>query len=245
VRRKTRIQVKFANYFPLIFLVALKVEGLLFLLSDNEYAFRRMRDRFSQLVHYLKANKIDGPQEMIINKLKKNPNRIIMLGSQHQSFQADKMDAMLIKLIPRLKEARLITYIALELPISEQEAVNKYLATGEKSDYFENINPYFSSSYIKILEVAKTNGLKIICIDPGRLDARGTDIFHGEMAAPIKKVLKDKEVKILIYSGNRHVAKTALGKQLKDTDREIYSIFQTELPDIYGEIGITKLTAFA
>lgn len=145
--------------------------------------------------------------------------RILAMGEAHGSPSPQR--ELGAALMPRLKEAG-ATHLALELPTSEQEKLDRFMETGNPDDlprdalYDWQRGGKRRDDYVAMLRSAREGGLKLVAID-----TKGRTAFDSEgdraMAERIGQILEsDPANKVLFWVGNQHLHQDDGQGRLKD-----------------------------
>lgn len=109
------------------------------------------------------------PQEVLQNLMKKN--RVLAIGESHQSPNPQR--DLVTQSMADLKTAG-ATHLAIEAPMRIQPALDEFMRTG-KLDPKELPPLLRDADFMKMLEAARTNGLKIVSVDRDGRYQEGTE----------------------------------------------------------------------
>jgi len=141
-----------------------------------------------------------GPVNYLVKKAL--DNRIILVGTHHKN---DHIHDIIISSLPLLAESAGVNTLFMEIPSSQQEAIDSFLK--QKADV-ENIRiPEIiaSASYREILFSARSLGMNIIAMDRERPDRMSRDKCMSLSTSSYLKV--HPQSKGVIIVGERHVLK--------------------------------------
>ncbi|MFA6212782.1 MAG: hypothetical protein WCT03_08405 [Candidatus Obscuribacterales bacterium] len=185
--------------------------------SQNLEAFGKYKTNFEEK-EKLKAK----PYLDEINKAGEDPtkhvsdamrnNRVLMIGEQHS------LDGPMHKFgAGAMKDLRAAgaTHLAVEIP---QGQLDKYNKSRDLKDLPE---AYQTSDFAKMMDNARTSGMKVVGIDNGTGDTDGKAAQERDnfMAKQIKQILdSDKNNKVVYWSGMMHGADTTSGAYRSTAD---------------------------
>jgi len=133
---------------------------------------------------------------------KARANRIVLIGKHHKNIHIHNL---IIHSLPALVATAGISTLFVEIPSSQQEAINRFCKGDEGVETIEVCDIIESPSYREILLKARSLGMKIIAIDAPVPCSITRDEW---MARRVKAYLEeDPQSKGLVLAGQRHVFK--------------------------------------
>ncbi len=129
-------------------------------------------------------------------------NRLLLIGTHHKNIH---IHHLIIQSLPALVADAGINTLFVEIPTSQQEAIERFMSNDAGVETIEVCEIIASPSYREILLKARSLGMNIIAMDsPGPFD-----ITRDEwMARHVTAYLEDHpQAKGLIIAGQRHVLK--------------------------------------
>lgn len=186
------------------------------------------------------------PVEMVLRALREGDVRLVGLGEQHR---ADAMEALGRSVVEAAAGEQLLDFLALEIDERFQEDMDLYLETGEVSPRLQVAFDKHHENYRQMLELARANGLNILCSDI-RMGDR-----DAAMSENILEYMEQHPDEVgIYYAGNAHVTEhngdlltAGLGEayysvyQLRSTDRSETVADAARQAGITASIGLNGL----
>ncbi len=171
------------------------------------------KDKISEIKKDINKNGKD-PAQALVDAMK--DSRVLAIGEQHVP-SPNALRKMIAETIPKLKAAG-ATHLALEMPPSYQEYLDRFMKDGkfDEADLKKMPKPFHDKDYIAVLKAARDAGIKLVAVDAEDNDVGNPD-REKAMADSIQKILKaDEQNKVILIAGMLHVID---GVDMKDNPR--------------------------
>lgn len=165
----------------------------------------------------------EEPVDALVSAMKEN--RILAIGEGH--YEIEPQRDLGAKIIPLLKEAG-ATHLAIEVPENIQSYINEYEKTGKLA--VEKLPCLLQSdNYIRILDAARRNDIKVLAVDRSLYNFKNDMIYADYdgvgmqqpsrdqvMATNIGNILRDTpNSKVIFWVGSGHLHQNHNGIQPK------------------------------
>lgn len=147
-------------------------------------------------VEFLRKNQQE-PVEMILKKLRGQVN-VVGLGEMHNELD---MELFAVQVMEKAAEQNLVQFLALEIDTVKQNDINHFLETGNITPGLQEVLNQHNTGYRTILETARSNKLKVLCVD--NHDTGSRDDFMSKTILQYQSANPDS--KGLFYAGNGHI----------------------------------------
>ncbi len=173
-------------------------------LKDAVTFFMKTALKNFQINEKLDSNKKQKIEDALVELL--NKSEFLFIGQTHMTF-----DGKVVVDNLELLKANGLTHVAIEIPISEQEGLNHYIATGNTAMLTAPFDKVVESIDCKlVIQRAKELGLEIIAFDD--VNAIDLNVPEAEREFNMAKNLDSLplEGKKLVFTGRNHVTTPSL-----------------------------------
>jgi hypothetical protein len=171
------------------------------------------------------------PEPELVKAMKES--RVLAIGEVHHGGGPENLRELAAGLMNQLAGAG-ATHLVLEMPSTNQKAVEKFLSTGiyDPADPDVYHHPDFdlltNKAYQDLLLAARNAGLTVLAVDLPDYTSRGMDERNKAMAAGMKAVLQGHpENKVIFWGGDLHLDHTGEGKEYKSLSQHLRPFYKT------------------